>query len=406
MSLSAAICFIACNGAPADHFATFAQELSQKKHEVCVFAATGPALKTFRDRGIPVAMAFDLDNLTEAERTKLASQIAKTCSKAASVMIDVGHAFDVDLQKALVIEAPSVPRFAYYENPERLVHGGYSKTAEKVVQGVKVFFANANLVKGPLYVEKNREIALPEKNRIALGYYPVERGDAVAAKRKEQQSQLRQEFLSQHGMKDEGQKIVAYFGGNNQEYFEKALPAFLQMLTENAKNNDLSHLIFVLQQHPGAKKENIDRKEVELWLQEQTQCKAPRFIISDSSSDAMQVLADGALYYQTTMGPLFALAGIPTIQVGHERYEDVLVKGGLAPSVTHAEDLMRALNKIQKLEITGEVRALIHQSLGIKKNWVETLEKTLFEDQEEMKKEGIAFRFLPQWSQVWIRGIA
>ena len=46
--LAETVCFIACHGGPADHFATFAEDLVKKGHTVHVFAA-GPALKKFEE---------------------------------------------------------------------------------------------------------------------------------------------------------------------------------------------------------------------------------------------------------------------------------------------------------------------------------------------------------------------
>ncbi len=57
-------------------------------------------------------------------------------------------------------------------------------------------------------------------------------------------------------------------------------------------------------------------------------------------------MADAAFYYQTSMGPQFVLAGIPTVQIAHETYQDILVKNKLSPSVTDVEQFLDVLDEI------------------------------------------------------------
>ena len=45
----AAVCFIACHGGPADHFATYAEALTKQGYDVQIHA-TGPALKKLQER--------------------------------------------------------------------------------------------------------------------------------------------------------------------------------------------------------------------------------------------------------------------------------------------------------------------------------------------------------------------
>ena len=180
-------------------------------------------------------------------------------------------------------------------------------------------------------------------------------------------------------MVDTGQKVLVYFGGNNEEYFSKALPAFLSLLEEGMKQSDFAHLVIVIQQHPGAKSKNFDGNLVSEWISKQSKDeRTPRIIISDFTSDEAQTIADGALYYQTSMGPQFVLAGIPTIQVGHETFEDILVRNQLCSSVTNVDQFISVMEGLthQKKEIP---RGVILEGLGIKANWLQTLEEAIGE---------------------------
>jgi hypothetical protein len=134
---TAAICFIACHGGPADHFATFTENLTNKGYQVQVYAS-GPALKKLQDRRIE-AIPFFLENQS-------AEEVAKKCSGAAVVITDVGNDFGEVLHKSLAEFASKSARFAYYDNPEAYVPGGYSSSAAKAMRvAQKVLFANANL---------------------------------------------------------------------------------------------------------------------------------------------------------------------------------------------------------------------------------------------------------------------
>lgn len=372
---AATVCFIACHGGPADHFSTFAEELTNRGYKVHVYA-TGPALKKFQDRKIENLTPFSLENILEDDA---AVDLAKRCSFANVIITDVGHVFDIPLQAALKSEASKSLKLAYYDNPESYVPGGYSATSAKVMKAAQgVLFANANLATTPIYETPGQEVNLAPEKKIQLGYYPLGQAEKIA-KRRSDQSTIRAQLFSKHDVKEQGQKVLVYAGGNNEEYFSKAFPAFLQFLSEACLKEDLSNYVLLLQQHPGAKEKNIDGKLVRQWL-EQNKGKSPQIFISEMNSDDAQVLADGILYYQTSMGPQFVLAGIPTIQVGHNTYEDILVKNNLCSIATDKNSLLAAFAGLQENPSSESGNEIIFQGLGIRSNWAERLEKAISSD--------------------------
>lgn len=378
MSLSvpaAAVCFIACHGGPADHFSTFAEDLSSKGYKVEIYA-TGPALKKFQDRKIDIVTSFSLENISEKEA---ATELARKCSGADVIITDVGHVFDVSLQNALKSQASTSLRLAYYDNPEGYVPGGYSAVAAKVMLAAQgVLFANANLVKTPLYQTPSQEICLPSEKRMGLGYYPISQAEKIAKRRMSDQSQIRAQLFSKYSLMDRGQKVLVYAGGNNEEYFSKALPAFLKFLSEATLQEDLSHFVVLLQQHPGAKEKNLDVKLVRQWIEEHGgAARIPQFFISEFNSVDAQVVANAMVYYQTSMGPQFVLAGIPTIQAGHNTYEDILVKNGLCSTVTDADGLVSALSRLKRKVLEESGNEAIMQGLGINSDWANRLEDAI-----------------------------
>ncbi len=160
---------------------------------------------------------------------------------------------------------------------------------------------------------------------------------------------IRNAFLIEQKMKDRGQKIWVYFGGNNEEYFTKGFPAFLDLFAKASQQIDLKDIVVVIQQHPGAITQNRDGQQLTQWLKEGgNRPQMPKMRISDFSSDQAQMLADAAFYYQTSMGPQFILGGIPTVQIGQQTYEDILVRNHLVDSAASGEKLVQAIRNLSK----------------------------------------------------------
>ena len=373
------VALVACHGGEADHFASFAQKLKEQGYQVSI-CASGEARKKFEARKIEVAHSFNADNLSEAEREELAVEIAKICSTSSVVLTGVGHIFEKNLQRALKVEAPEVLRLAYYDNPEPYVPGGYSETAAEVMCAAqRVLFANANLIHAKLEQQPNIAINLPIENRRGIGYYPVHRADELAEKRKVSQKSLRATWFAEQKLEDKGQKVLVYFGGNNTVYFKEAFPAFVKVLAQAVGEADLSPFIIVLQQHPDVKRiedkqQQADRQMMESWIKEQAgKGGVPKVIISDQTTEVLQGFADGALVYQTSMGPLLAIAGFPIVQVGHQTFEDILIKGQLATSATNSQDFVRSIRGMLPQEISQEKRQEILKKLGIRETWPKEL---------------------------------
>ncbi len=378
LSVSAAVCFIACHGGPADHFATFAKNLEHDGHHVEILAS-GPALNKFLEKSVYVNHQFSIDKLSEDEKDLLAVQIAKTCSTASVVITDVGDPFAYRVQQALAKYAVEVLRLAYYDNPEPYVPGGYSTQAAKVILAAQgILFGNANLAKAPLYQEPNTEVDFGDRKRIGLGYYPVNQGADLAVRREKEHAPMRAKLFCKHNIEDNGQKVLLYLGGNNEEYFNEAFPAFLSILDKTTHQSDLSNLVIVMQQHPGAKSANRDANLLAAKIKDFSHTsKAPKIIMSDVRSDEALVCVDAALYYQTSMGPQIALAGIPTVQIGHKTYADILVRNHITPSVTNAPELIHVINALKHDKKTKPQQEVIHAALGIKSDWLKKLEAVI-----------------------------
>lgn len=373
------ICFIACHGGAANHFAEYANNLQSKGYKVEVYA-TGPAIDKFKGHE---AFQFELNDRSQYKT--VADRLATKCNDTASVVItDLGHEFNIDLQKSIAELAPQVKRIAYYDNPEAFVPGGYSDIAAKVMKEAQVvLFANSNLANEPLYSRADSEIHLEKQDKIGLGYYPIEEAVKIENERSSSGVEKRKEFLTLNQIEDSGQQLLVYTGGNNKDYFENAFPAFLDFVTHLMQKEDLSDKIIVLQQHPGAKTENLDGKLLEAWKSTLGRHKhAPELIISKLNTNQALVIADAVIYHQTSMGPQFVLAGIPVIQVAREPYEDILVKNELCFIANSGDDFSFALNTIKsgQFEIPSEK---IQIGLGLNEDWSTILEETCITKEEE-----------------------
>jgi hypothetical protein len=364
--------FVVCHGGPADHFATFSEKLKKQGYKIQI-CASGPALKTFQDRKIEVLFPFSLENITPLQENALISQIIQLGAKVDYIVTDVGHTFDIALHQSFAKELPNISTFAYVDNPEAYVPGGYSEIANKVTTiAQKTLFANALLAIDPV-------LSIPTEQRIPIGYFPTNIPEKISNLRNIEQSTFRAKLLEELDIEDKGQKIVTFFGGNNEEYFQEAFPAFLEFLDEACQKENLSNCIFILQQHPGAKSKNIDGSLLHNFsLKHHYSSTAPRIFISTKTTETMQVISNVALYHQTSMGPIFALCNIPIIQIGKKPYVDILIKAGLCDSATTASTFLASLKKalfMPHQDLSSEQKLTIYEKLGIRNDWDLRLEK-------------------------------
>lgn len=369
--LTAAVFFVTCNGGPADHFANFSEAL-KKNHQLCVFAS-GPAIQKFQEKKIEIYHSFSLENEDETVQ-EITKKIAEIWHKKCFILTDLGNSFSGKLHKALNEQIPNANHYAYYDNPEDYVSEQYSKSVEEVNKySCGLLFANANLAdpQKTIYFLPGKEMTINHK--IGIGFYPMEKINLIKEKR-----QNKHHLVSLY-LKDKNPKtIVTYFGAANDIYMQKALPAFLKILEETIEKNDLSSYLIIYQQHPSAKKENIDGIYINQWLKKNEGKKnCPQILFSPLTSDQALCIADETWYFQTSMSPQFALLGIPSIQIGVS-FDDILVKNQLAPSVTSSTHFLKTLkDEDRKKPLNALQIKLIQEKLGLQVDWLQKLEECI-----------------------------
>ncbi|CAF0839551.1 unnamed protein product [Didymodactylos carnosus] len=377
------VCFIVCDSGPAGHFAAFSKSLYQDNGPYHIeIHASGPALAKLQDSNLPdgiKVVSFQLNRLASTEEEeKLAKELNNKCHQqnARLIITDIGNKFDIKLQE--FSSAITNNSWTYYDNPEVFVPGGYSLIAHETIKKSKnVLFANMNLAKA----NGLPDIDLTNKTLYGVGYYPTEQAEMIYRRRITEKTTHRAQFFAKHKLNElQYHQIFVYFGGNNQVYFEHAFPAFLSFLRDAIQQNETTFL-FLIQQHPAAKQENLDGKMVTKLMQDNNiKCSV---LLSDLTSDQAQILADGAMYYQTSMGPQFALAGIPVMQVGHDIYDDVLVRNRLSYTATDSHEFIAGLRKMQQQNTNddndklNEQKQLIYQAIGYNPNWSKNLEELI-----------------------------
>lgn len=371
--ISTTICCVVCHGGPSDHFATFIPELQKMGAQVHVHAAPC-VIGKFKDLGIEIETLPIFDaTFTQID---VARNLAKKCSQVSVLLTDLGSSFTISLQKTFKESNPQVKRLVYYDNPESYVLGGYSDIAEKTMQlADKVLFSNINLTRSAIYRNKQEESHITFEKRYGIGYYPMTRVEEIRESRLEEKKtrSMRAKFFNEHQIQGKDKKLFVYFGGNNDEYYESAFPAFKKFLVDSIKQVDLSHLVFVIHQHPIAKNSNRDWNLIEDWLKEiRGNSRAPTLIVSRCDPNQIQTIADYVLYYQTSMASQFALAGIPTIQVGHETYEDILIKNKVIPSITSTDAFIETIVKGNYEGNQSDLKSLIGY-LGIRYDYAAAL---------------------------------
>ncbi len=389
------VCFVCCHPAPAAHFADFSQALAQSGI-ICDFTAAETAYSTLKGRAVPVedfyppalvGMLPSLSLLPDEDAERLAESVAASCSAARAVITDVGSSFAARVQRKLAERHPEVLRIAYYDNPESYVPGGYSETAAKVMaQAQVVLFANANLAKSPIYSQPGIPLDLAGMRCVGLGNssLPQEVAKLKEARSSEKESGAqRAEFLRKHGIEDRGQKIAFYMGGANEVYFNHALPHFLDILPLKRETDPLAQTTIFIQQHPRAVTEgNKDGKLIETW-KAKLGAAAPEVVLSKVKFDEAVLVADAAMYYQTTANVKCFLGGINTFQVdydtqkaGHVPFDDVLIRNGFCAKAVTQDEFLKALE--QKPAPIDEERVYT-ELLGINREWPRILSSLLAE---------------------------
>ena len=405
---SSYVCLAAVNPNPGSHFAAFAEVFRKNGRDYFVIAG-GSAQQKFEQKEIKVNQV-----VTSLADPSLLETVGKLHQKAKYVLVDGGDANSARLLQQFTTAAPEVKRYVYYDNPESFVSESYSKsvqTALTLAQGI--VFANANLVNEPVWFnyQTQTQMSFEGKEKIGVGLYFVEEAEALKKKREDLSNrvQLRESFFKNHELRDTGQKLIVYSGGNHPEYFEKAFPYFL-LLLKNGYHKDqvlFENTLFIFQQHPMAKKENKkDGVLLTNWEREMGPC-VPKVVLSSLTTDQALEFADAVCYFQSSMSPKFVLAGIPTFQVNYDSvlmnflekitwniflpdsrsgsvmekerakfYQDVVTRNGFVNAVIYKQEFVKAVT----LATSNEPKllldtAMIKNKIGIREEWQENLLK-------------------------------
>jgi hypothetical protein len=378
------VCFIVCDSGPAIHFAEFAKNLIVEDQLRIVIYASGSAQAKLQEFHFPDSIDlfhFMLDGLSSEEEQNLANEILENCvtQGVQTIIVDIANKFDIKLQEAfnkLDVTLLNIRFWCYYDNSEQYVPGGYSiRSGEMIKLSQNILFANMNLNKrnSNIFSLPNVRINLNSKNIQGIGYYPIE-----IAERLEKRREIEQEILREKYGWNNIKYIFVYFGGNNNAYYEQAFPNFLSSLSQIDKKL-FEDIIFLIHQHPVAKIQNHDGHLFQKWLLNNHHIRA---ILSQLTSDEAQIIANGILYYQTSMAPQFALIGLPIIQVGHEIYEDILVRNNLCETATNSIELINGLEILKKknqLSNSLQQKQLIYDAIGYNPNWLNNLRNVILD---------------------------
>ena len=307
------VAFVAMHSLPAEHFLIF-QSLLAKNSIPTRMIVGGVAKKALGSRLPDV----DMDVWEGKEIKEFSNEVAKSCEFANIIFVGIGHQFAGHFLEAITELYGSLKRvILYYENPEVYVPGGYSDLAQSAVtlgRPEEVLFANKNLAKKGVSVCKGLE----RVRKIGLGYYPMHDVEVLKKLRAEK--------------KVEASRVFVYLGGAeaNTDYFDKALPAFIEMLSKISFLESPTTLIF--RKHP--RSSGADWSIVKAF-------EMPGLTVVLDIDSLLNTLAraDYTFYYQTSLSPLLILGGVNPIQVGHEVYREVLVDKGLIPVATSTEGL-------------------------------------------------------------------
>jgi hypothetical protein len=362
------ICFVTAHPNPANHFVQFIQTFEEKEIPYKVIAGKNVSDKF---HGLKNVVTIDLSSL---EGDGFSEMIESEIASQSVVITDIANKQWATLHEILANTHPSIKRAVYYDNPEKHVPGGYSQVAAELIEQAQiVLFANASHPHVGVQSDEETPIDLSEKETLGIGYYPTSDAIKIQNLRSTKASEIRSALFEKHSIIESGQNVLTYIGGANETYYEKAFPHFMKLLSDLIDENGaaLENTVFILQQHPRAKIENIDAKLVQTFLSQKELPAGFQIIVSDIQTNESLAISKGAYYYQTSMNAQLVFANVPTVaQIGHEPYPDLLVRSGF-PSITESSLFAEVLSSDHQV---GNVD-LVEKELGMIPDWKENLLK-------------------------------
>lgn len=346
--------FLACHPNAGGHMADFKSSLD-KQGVATTFLAADKAYDAAVRRG-----SSSVERISSEHAKAVALRLHQSADR---VIADVGSEFSALVFQELDALNSKVVKIAYYDNPEPFVPGGYSATAAAVIRAADgVLFANAALAKETIYDGDKKPLDLSAKKRHGLGYFAFEKLEEYRQQRLgETRPTKRAEFFAKAGLEDRGQKLLVFLGGANETYEKQVLPALGEIFREAS----LDKSIVVLQRHPRASDADCELFEA----------LPANFVLSPMDFDSALVMADQVAYYQTSASVYFPLMGLPAIQLGHEPYEDLLIRNALC-SFAGTADGLTAFLQAEKSSTTapeGEELQTLYRLIGADPHWAKHL---------------------------------
>ncbi len=371
---SVVVFFLAIHPVGGEHMADFANSLDSQSISYSLVAtesAYNLAAKKNRNVENFYQGHIPLKDLGEQELNELAMTVAERINlSAVKVIADVGSHFSALVFKELNRINSKTVKIAYYDNPESFVPGAYSESAAHVIRSAdQVLFANAALKGTTIYNGNKQALDLSSKVTYGLGYFPFSRVEFLKELRSEEvQVVKRKDFFEKAGLEDTGQRLLVYIGGANTVYEELAFPAFANILSEAASSGSLDNTIVVLQRHPRASQADREVFESLNNLYDQK----TQFVVSDVDFDSAIAIADTACYYQTSASSFFPLIDLPAFQIGHEQFDDILIRNDLCPFVGTATELDNFLNTSDNRFSINDLKQ-VYEILGADPEWKDHL---------------------------------
>lgn len=329
--MSSSLCFIASQVPAAVHFYEFASFLRDYKPTELILAGSASlALGGLN----PDIVAHFSDDFADS----LLGTVQK-CKNASHVIIDLGTDESTQIYEELRRVYPEKEIIVYYDRYEDH-YTGYRSCAYKVLKEARVWFANTHFLHQEVYDLDKTEIQFTPGQRVGIGFYPMYEVERLRSARATSRSRVRQRFFSRHGLKRRWHKVISYMGGATESYFKRVFPRVLENLEKVIEKRNLSAFVFVLQKHPATKFDPRDLVSLRKWKDRNKENPfRPKFVISESSSEELEVASDAIWFDKPGRSMDWALAGIRVAQVRHKTILHHLVTRGISPSLITAKGM-------------------------------------------------------------------
>lgn len=346
------VCFVSSSPLATEHFARYAEVLTERKVRVCLLFASQQQQR--------------VDHLAASQWLTLhafgnSEELLSICFSARRLVVDVQAAEQIIPNLDRSADAPI--RSLYIAEESSWVSQAYNDCIKRMLPLVQeLLYASFHLPAQGVQTGPQEKAYHPELRVRGVGYYC--NSDAKALSRLRQETpDWRSRFFSETKLEDLGQKVVCYLGRDEATHHDGDFGRFVDRLDGRLSECSLIYA-YVPAQH--SRDEDIERLQAHQLLKK-------KIVVQSPFQSPLEMLAacDAAIYNVHRLACAAGLCGIPVIHMGAHPGDEFWYPGAIH-ECGHLDKLLNelALNQLQPPRTPAELR----NYFGKSRAWKATLE--------------------------------